>query len=96
MSPDEYLVLDGVRKKAVFLGLADDLVSQRLSHGFALGMDLQLFIDFLQVKGNRVGRDAQFCGRCFVTTAFNQQLQQTNLMRCQLVVGFFGRVKISK
>ena len=81
MQPDHRIMM---RKSAE----ARDLqyaVAQRLRYGFRLGVDLQLIVDIADVRANGIDTDVQLSACGLIAMAFHQQLQQADLVGCEVM-----------
>src|SRR6266496_2046668 len=59
-------------------------------------MDLKLLLDRLYVKADCIEADVKFSGSGLVVVAFDQQFQQTHLMRSKVVVGAIWWTNLTK
>ena len=74
----------------------NEAVAQRFDDCFGLGVDLQFAVDVSHMKADGVDAASKFGGSRLMTVAFYKQLQQTDFVRSQLIIGFRGRADSSE
>ena len=74
----------------------DQPIAECFRYRFGLRMHLQFLIDVLEMKIDRGRRDAQFFSSSLVVMPFNQELEDSDFMRREVVAGALGRANLAK
>ncbi len=70
------------------------MVAERPGDGFVFGMDFELFVDVLHVERDGVDGRPDLFGRRLVVVTFDQQFQQSQLVRRKLIIDIIGRMEL--
>src|SRR5262249_42172546 len=62
----------------------------------AFGVQLEFFVDLLDMKANRIDADAEGGGCSFVAVALDEEFEKAQLMRRELLLGLLWRTDFAE